>query len=472
MKQVFSQLILSVLAGIFGTAIYLHYFYSSPEVYQVNTIPAIQTNHYNNNTSSHVTSSTDFTFASSVSTPSVVFISTIGSTQRNNWFDWYFNGNAEQVISSGSGVIFSSDGYIITNHHVIQRATKIEVIHQRNTYEATLVGSDPSADLAVLKIEAKNLPAIKTSSSTSVQIGEWVLAVGNPFNLTSTVTAGIVSAKGRNINVVNSQFPIESFIQTDAAINPGNSGGALVNSKGELIGINTAILSRTGSYTGYGFAVPSDIVIKIVQDIIQYGAVQKAFFGADVVELNTNKVKELKAGDVNGVFIAQLLPDGAAQKSGLQLNDVIIQLNDKKISSKGDFDEYIAYHKPGDKLKVVFKRNGVIQETTLLLTNQEGTTSIIKKEIYTSNILNADFEVVPKVEKEKLNIENGVKIVHVRAGLINRLGLQEGFIITRINQVPIQSAKEVEDILTKIKGRVIIEGVQSNGSKMIYQYFF
>lgn len=467
-----SYLICAIISFIVGS---LPYFIFKKETSQevnntfpITTLPVIRASE----TFTSSTGSTDFTYASAASTPSVVFISTIGSTQRNNWFDWYFNGNSEQVISSGSGVIFSSDGYIITNHHVIQRASKIEVIHQRNTYEAKLVGSDPSADLAVLKIEAKNLPAIKTSSSSNVQIGEWVLAVGNPFNLTSTVTAGIVSAKGRNINVVNSQFPIESFIQTDAAINPGNSGGALVNTKGELIGINTAILSRTGSYSGYGFAVPSDIVVKIVQDIIQYGAVQKAFFGADVVELNTNKVKELKAGDVNGVYIAQLLSDGAALKAGLQLNDIIIQLNDKKISSKGDFDEYIAYHKPGDKLKVIFKRNGDVQETTLLLTNQEGTTSIIKKEVYSSNTLNADFEVVPKVEKEKLNIENGVKIIHVRQGLISRLGLQEGFIMTHINRVPIQSANDIEDILTKVKGRVIIEGVQSNGSKMIYQYFF
>lgn len=443
----------------------------SNEVRYENSVQVIPANHLMES-SIHSAVTSDFTYASSASTPSVVFISTIGSGQRNSWFDWYFNGNTEQVISSGSGVIFSSDGYIITNHHVIQRATKIEVIHQRNTYEAKLVGSDPSADLAVLKIEAKNLPAIKTTSSANVQIGEWVLAVGNPFNLTSTVTAGIISAKGRNINVVNSQFPIESFIQTDAAINPGNSGGALVNTKGELIGINTAILSRTGSYTGYGFAVPSDIVIKIVQDIIQYGAVQKAFFGADVVELNTNKVKELKAGDVNGVYISQLLTDGAAQKSGLQVNDVIIQLNDKPINSKGDFDEFIAYHKPGDKLKVVFKRYGELQEKTLLLTNQEGTTAIIKKDIYTSNSLNADFEIVPKVEKEKLNIENGVKLTHLRPGLMSRLGLQEGFIITHINRVPIQTANDIEDILTKVKGRVIIEGIQSNGSKMMYQFFF
>jgi Do/DeqQ family serine protease len=467
-----SFLICVIISFIAGSVPYFIFTDSSKEaIYNNHSINAIPVS-TNIESSPNSSISSDLTYASSVSTPSVVFISTTGSTQRNSWFELYFNGNSEQVISSGSGVIFSSDGYIVTNHHVIQRATKIEVIHQRNTYEAKLIGSDPSADLAVLKIEDKNLPAIKTTSSSSVQIGEWVLAVGNPFNLTSTVTAGIVSAKGRNINVVNSQFPIESFIQTDAAINPGNSGGALVNTKGELIGINTAILSRTGSYTGYGFAVPSDIVVKIVQDIIQYGAVQKAFFGADVMELNTNKVKELKAGDVNGVYIVQLLPDGAAQKSGLQLNDVVIQLNDKKISSKGDFDEYIAYHKPGDKLKVIFKRNGDIQETTLLLTNQEGTTAIIKKEVYISNTLNADFEVVPKVEKEKLNIENGVKMTHVRPGLMSRLGLQEGFIITHINRVPIQSASDIEDILTKVKGRVIIEGVQSNGSKMIYQYFF
>lgn len=218
----------------------------------------------------------DFVAASAQSTPSVVFIQTVGtgSYQNHSWFDWFFNGNS-QISSSGSGVIFSDNGYIITNNHVIEKADKIEVIHERRTYQAKVIGTDPSTDLAILKVEAEGLPAVKIGNSKNLQIGEWVLAVGNPFNLTSTVTAGIVSAKARNINVVNSQFPLESFIQTDAAINPGNSGGALVNSKGELVGINTAILSKTGSYTGYGFAVPVDIVVKVVKDLIKYGCVQK-----------------------------------------------------------------------------------------------------------------------------------------------------------------------------------------------------
>ncbi|MCU0417032.1 MAG: trypsin-like peptidase domain-containing protein [Cytophagaceae bacterium] len=439
-----------------------------PETYR-SKAPAYTTNY---STIPTLHTGTDFVAASAQATPSVVFISTTGTAQRNNWFDWYFNGSAEQVISSGSGVIFSADGYIITNHHVIQRATKIEVIHQRNTYEATIVGSDPSSDLAVLKIEGRSLPAVRIAASSSVQIGEWVLAVGNPFNLTSTVTAGIVSAKGRNINVVHSQFPIESFIQTDAAINPGNSGGALVNSKGELIGINTAILSRTGSYAGYGFAVPSDIVVKIVQDLIQYGMVQKAFFGAEVVELSTSKSKELKNNDVNGVYIVQLLQQGAASESGLELNDVITHLDSKVISTRADFDEYIALKKPGDKIRVLYKRQGVQKETQVLLYNQEGSTGIIKKEVYNSASLNADFEVVPKVEREKLGISSGVKVLQVRPGLIARMGLSEGFIITSINRVPTTKAEEVEDILSKIKGRVLLEGIQQNGGKMMYQFYF
>jgi S1-C subfamily serine protease len=298
----------------------------------------------------------------------VVFIQTVSSGgYQNNWFDWYFNfGTQQQVSSSGSGVIYSPNGYIITNNHVIEKAEKIEVIHEKKSYKAKVIGTDPSTDLALLKIETENLPAIKTGSSKNLQIGEWVLAVGNPFNLTSTVTAGIVSAKARNINVVNSQFPIESFIQTDAAINPGNSGGALVNVKGELIGINTAILSKTGSYTGYGFAVPVDIVNKVVKDLIKYGTVQKAFIGAEVTELNTNLMEKYKLDDLSGVMVNYIQKDGAAEKIGLKKGDIIFKLNDQPINSKSEFDEYLSYFNPGDKVKITFKNDSKLKENMAL----------------------------------------------------------------------------------------------------------
>ncbi|HVD98607.1 MAG TPA: trypsin-like peptidase domain-containing protein [Cytophagaceae bacterium] len=416
--------------------------------------------------------SEDFVAASALSTHSVVFINTLSQQTSSNWFDMYFGGSTQQVQGSGSGVIYSTDGYIITNNHVIDKSTKIEVVHEKKTYQAKIIGTDPSTDLALLKIEAQNLPAVKLGASKDLRIGEWVLAVGNPFNLTSTVTAGIVSAKGRNINIVNSQFPIESFIQTDAAINPGNSGGALVNVRGELIGINTAILSRTGSYTGYGFAVPVDIVKKIVRDLIKYGEVQKPFFGAEVDELNTSYSDKLKLDNLNGVVVTYIQKEGAAEKMGLKKDDVILKINDYEINNKGNFDEYLSYFSPGDKIKIVYKRDNKIHEGTLTLTNREGTTDVLKRETYKSESLGADFEIISKVEKDKMGITNGVRIVKVGNGLIRRLSLTEGFIITSINKVPVSTPEEVVEILEKIRGRVIIEGITSNGQRGYYSYYF
>ncbi|MCR6638432.1 MAG: trypsin-like peptidase domain-containing protein [Sporocytophaga sp.] len=415
----------------------------------------------------------DFVAASAQSTPSVVFIQTVGtgSYQNHSWFDWFFNGNS-QISSSGSGVIFSDNGYIITNNHVIEKADKIEVIHERRTYQAKVIGTDPSTDLAILKVEAEGLPAVKIGNSKNLQIGEWVLAVGNPFNLTSTVTAGIVSAKARNINVVNSQFPLESFIQTDAAINPGNSGGALVNSKGELVGINTAILSKTGSYTGYGFAVPVDIVVKVVKDLIKYGCVQKAFIGAEVSEVNTSVAEKHHLKDLSGVIVTYLQKDGAAEKIGLKKGDIILKLNDIPVNTRSEFEELLAYHNPGDKIKITFKTDSKLTDQAVTLTNREGTTAMLVKQVTTSQNLGASFETVSKVERDKLNIANGVKISGIKNGLIARMGLPEGFIITSINKVAINSPEELIEILEKIKGRVMIEGLSSNGGRSYYNFYF
>jgi serine protease Do len=417
---------------------------------------------------------TDFVAASSASTPSVVFITTSSNATQGNWMDWFFNGGGNQNSSgSGSGIIFSADGYIVTNNHVIANADKIEVMHNRKSYAAKLIGTDPSTDIAVLKIEGNNLPAIKTGNSSTVQVGEWVLAVGNPFNLTSTVTAGIVSAKGRNINLLNNnQFPIESFIQTDAAINPGNSGGALVNLKGELIGVNTAIYSRTGSYTGYGFAVPIDIVKKVVTDLIQYGIVQKAFIGIDVEEVNSALAEKYRLQGLNGVIINNMQADGAAAKGGLKVDDVILKINTIDITSKSMYDEALSYYSPGNKVKVTYKRGTEVLETTLTLTNKEGTTEILKNTVYSSETLGADLEALSKVERDKLNLKSGVVIVNVHQGIIRRLGLQKGFIITSINNQAMKTPQDIEQIISQIKGRVIIEGYNENGARSVYSYYF
>ncbi len=415
----------------------------------------------------------DFIQASKASTQSVVYIKTISQNRYGStWMDYFFGEGASQSISSGSGVIYSEDGYVITNNHVVNDADRIEVIIGKMTYEATLVGADPSSDIAVLKVESDELPAIRFGSSRNVEVGEWVIAVGNPFNLTSTVTAGIVSAKGRELNIMKSIFPIESFIQTDAAINPGNSGGALVNLEGELIGINTAILSKTGSYAGYGFAVPSDIVKKVVDDIILYGEVQKAFIGAEVLDINADIAKKIGTDDYSGVVISYVQDDGAASKIGIQKGDILLKIENEPIESRSQFEEILSYHSPGDKISLVYKRNQKITSNNITLTNKEGTTALLKREIYTSRSLGADFEKVSKVERNLLNIEHGVRVLKVRSGLISQMDIEEGFIITDINKVPIKDPETLTDILTKIRGRVYVEGVNKRGRKEIHRYYF
>ncbi len=415
-----------------------------------------------------------FALASRESTPSVVYIKTITEkVYSNTWYEWFFGDRVSQsYISTGSGVIFTSDGYIVTNNHVVENADIIEVIHNKRTYEAELIGTDPSTDLAVLKIDRSDLPNIKIGSARHLNVGEWVLAVGNPFNLTSTVTAGIVSAKGRQINILKTNFPIESFIQTDAAINPGNSGGALVNVKGELMGINTAILSKTGSYAGYGFAVPVDIVAKIVEDLINYGEVQKSYFGAEMMDIDEQIGREMDLEDWNGVLVHKIQEEGAAAKAGITENDIIVGIDGDEIRSKGEFEELISYHSPGDRIDITYIHGDHTKNAVVTLTNAEGTTSILKREIFTSRSLGADFEVVPKVEKELLGIPHGVRIKKIRSGLIKRLNIEEGFTVTYINKIPIEDPEKLAEILTKIRGRVYIEGVNREGVKGYYSYFF
>ncbi len=415
----------------------------------------------------------NFIQASKMSTKSVVYIKTISQNRYGStWMDWFFGEGVGQAISSGSGVIYRNDGYIVTNNHVISDANSIVVIIGKKEYEATLIGADPSSDLAVLKVEAEGMSAIKLASSKNVEVGEWVLAVGNPFNLTSTVTAGIVSAKGRELNIMKSIFPIESFIQTDAAINPGNSGGALVNLEGELIGINTAILSKTGSYSGYGFAVPSDIVKKVVDDLIKFGEVQKAFFGAEALDIDATIASKLETDDYSGVVLSYVQEDGAAAKSGMKKGDIILKIDNEPINSRSQFEEILSYHSPGDRITVDYKRNQKTTQNTLTLTNREGTTETLKREIYTSRTLGADLEKVSKVERSLLNIEHGVRVLKVRNGLISQMDLEEGFIITYINKVPITDPETLTDILTKIKGRVYLEGINKRGKVEYYRYYF
>lgn len=427
------------------------------------------------------TMANDFVEASQVATPCVVFIKTVSGQHQqmttDPFFDFWSNmdffGQRGPVTSSGSGVIISKDGYIVTNLHVVKDADQIEVVTNNNkhNYKAKLIGKDPSTDLALIKIEANNLPNIVFGNSDDVKIGEWVVAVGNPFNLTSTVTAGIVSAKGRNINIVNSRFPIESFIQTDAAINPGNSGGALVNSRGELVGINTAIASNTGSYNGYGFAIPVNIVQKIVKDLIEFNEVQRGFTGLEVKDIDGPLADKLNINDNFGVYVLSVLAEGPSDQSGIKAGDVIVKVNEKPIDSKAIFDEQISYARPGDRVKFAVLRAGKETDIYVKLINREGNTAIMRKNTVSSASLGADFQPVSKVELEKYGIKSGIKVSNIRQGKFRNMGIPEDFIITSFNRKEYTSAEEFIKDFEKVRGQILIEGLYGNGSRGFYSFY-
>lgn len=415
----------------------------------------------------------NFVDASNASTQSVVFIQTLSEVEyrTGGWMDWFFEPRSSRRAGSGSGVVFSKDGYIVTNNHVIEDADEITVTAGKRSYQAELIGTDPSSDLAVIKINSNDLPEISKGNSEEVNVGEWVLAVGNPFNLTSTVTAGIVSAKGRNINILRDKFPIESFIQTDAAINPGNSGGALVNAQGELIGINTAILSRTGSYAGYGFAIPVNIVKKVFNDIIKYGEVQKAFTGVDFIDIDSDLARRLEIENLDGVILTEVKPNGAAKKAGLKERDVVRSVNGIKIKDKSSLEELIAKSYPGDELNWTIEREADLINKNVILTNRNGGTGVIKRNIYYSDELEASFETVSAVELDAIGIESGVKVIeYKRNGFFASMGIPEGFIVTQINNRRIDSPEELSDILSNIRGRFDVIGIDARGRKVYYPF--
>lgn len=408
----------------------------------------------------------DFNIAATRAIPSVVYINSISQGASYSYWDLLFGsggGQQQTRVSSGSGVIFKADGYIVTNNHVVGSAEKIEVVYNKHVYEAELIGTDPSTDLAVLKINATNLPAITLGTAQTLQVGEWVVAVGNPFSLSSTVTAGIVSAKGRRIGILEDKFPIESFIQTDAAINPGNSGGALVNKDGALVGINTAILSRTGSYTGYAFAVPVDIAKKVVDDLIRFGIVQKGFYGGNVVDYDYQYARKynLDVRDFNGVFLESVEDNGPAAQAGLKAGDIITRINDVSVNSVSAFEEEISYRYPGDKVSITYTRGGKPSTITLALVNRNGTTEKVKRKIVTSQTLGAQLEAN----------DYGVKIFKIgEEGYMKRLGVPENYTIISINRVKVNDPEDVIEFFEKYKGRVSLYGM--NGAREVIPYNF
>lgn len=419
----------------------------------------------------------DLTFAAEKSIHAVVHIATQsvrggGWTTGNPFFDEFFGlrGQQQQLAQGfGSGVIISADGYIVTNNHVIDGAQKIKVIlNDKREFEAKLVGTDPSTDIALLKVDEKNLSYLTYGDSNSLKLGEWVLAVGNPFNLTSTVTAGIVSARSRNLGINTDQLSIESFIQTDAAVNPGNSGGALVNQQGNLVGINTAIASRTGSYAGYSFAVPVTIVKKVVEDLKQYGEVQRALLGIGIGgDVDAEKAKELGLDKVTGVIIGSVPENGAARGAGLKEGDVIIQIENKPITNTAELQETVSQYRPGDAVSVVVIRDKEKKQYKVTLRNKHGDTEVVRNE---TAILGAEFEEVSAKEKDKLGIGSGIKIKSVGKGKLKTAGLKEGFIITSVNKKPIFEVRDFKREIGNARGGILVEGLYENGEQAYFVF--
>ncbi|MBI4946726.1 MAG: Do family serine endopeptidase [Bacteroidetes bacterium] len=427
-------------------------------------------------------SSADFIKASEISLPAVVHVKTEYAPQRNQLYFYdpfhmwgQVQPNTQPQVGSGSGVIISGDGYIVTNNHVIKGADKVEVIlYDKRTYTAKVIGKDPSTDIALLKIEEKNLPYLLYANSDDVKVGEWVLAVGNPFNLTSTVTAGIVSAKARNINILEDDQsrdmnPVESYIQTDAAVNPGNSGGALVNTSGQLIGINSAIASNTGSYTGYSFAVPVNLAKKVVNDLIEFGKVQRAFLGVSIRDLDSKLIEEKKLADTKGVYVTGVSQSGSANEAGIEEGDIIMKVGEVAVNNVPELQEQIGHYRPGDKLAVVVKRNGAEKTFPVTLRSKTGDTMISKvNDNEVLSLLGANFESLSSSDMKRLGIDGGVKITSLEAGKLRSAGIKEGFIITSIDKKKVDSLDDVKSALENKEGGVLIEGVYTNGMKAYY----
>ncbi|MCF8461874.1 MAG: Do family serine endopeptidase [Flavobacteriales bacterium] len=422
--------------------------------------------------------SVNFVEAANNSIHSVVHIKTkvtrSGVRSSNPFYQYFFDQGMQpqqQQMGSGSGVIISGDGYILTNNHVVANADEVEVtLNDQRSYTAEVLGTDPNTDLALLKIKEENLAYIPYGNSENVQVGEWVLAVGNPFNLNSTVTAGIVSAKGRNINILQEEFAIESFIQTDAAVNPGNSGGALVNTKGELIGINTAIASTTGSYAGYSFAVPVNIARKVVDDILEFGTVQRAFIGVSIRDLNGKIASEKGLSVSEGAYVQGLSKGGAAYDAGIREGDIIVAIDAVKVKNVPELQEKIGSYRPGDMAQVTVLRDGDLKKFDVELRNKNGDTEVISKEADMVVQLGADLQPLATDQLVKLGLQSGLQVRNLSSGKLKGAGIKEGFIITRIDRKPVQSSKDVMSALNKKDGGVLIEGVYPNGLTAYYGF--
>jgi serine protease Do len=424
----------------------------------------------------------DFVAAAELSTPSVVHIkTTVDRPQAPNrrrqelpdFFEFFeqpgqgFDIPRGPSGGSGSGVIITTDGYIATNNHVVQGASKIEVtLNDKRTYLADLVGTDPTTDLALLKIAETDLPFLPSGNSDDLKVGQWVIAVGNPMNLTSTVTAGILSAKGRSINLLRSndnRYAIENFLQTDAAINPGNSGGALVNTQGELIGINTAIASQTGGFIGYGFAIPINLAKKVLDDLKQFGMVQRGLLGVTIQDITSELAEQEQIKSLNGVYVNEVMDNSAAKKAGVKAGDVILEVNGRKVATSSQFQEEVGKYRPGSKLKLAVERKGKKMDLDVVLLNKDGKA---EPEVVENKSVNTVYGLVLEnltaEDRKKLDLRNGVKVVEVNKGVFAGK-IPKGFVITAIDKNVVYSVSNAISILESKKGGVLVEGKNAKG---------
>ncbi len=420
----------------------------------------------------------DLTYAAENAVSAVVNIEVLTTVQNQPSYDpflqffgipqGYGAPSTREARAGGSGVLITEDGYVVTNNHVVAKASKVKVkLYDGRSFEANVVGTDPTTDVALLKIEGKGFPYLKFGSSDDLRLGEWVLAIGSPFDLQSTITAGIVSAKARNLGAIPSQYSVESFIQTDAAVNPGNSGGALVNTAGELVGINTLIQSQTGSYIGYSFAVPSTIVKKVVVDLKEYGIVQRALLGIQYQEINSDFIErrgeELGIDEVGGAWVAEVTAGGAAEAAGIRKGDIVLSIDGKKIDSSARLGELIASKRPGEKVKISIKREGEVKLFEVVLRNKAGKTEPVSREDLASLAsLGGEFaDLSPKTARQ-FGISGGVKVTAIReGGFLAKARVRPEFVITHINEMAVQNLAQLEELLTsgKVEKVTSLDGI-------------
>ncbi|TCO08760.1 Do family serine endopeptidase [Natronoflexus pectinivorans] len=483
-RKLISTFAIAFLGALAGVFIYSQFFSAEPRIIEI----PVKTNHSGTNSmfTSLPAGSTsaqypNLTYAAEKSVHAVVHVQTKGRSSGSGapssghpLFDFFFGPRGfgqpqpqQPVMGSGSGVIISQDGYIVTNNHVVDRADEIEItLNDNRSYKAILVGADPTTDIALLKIDETDLPYLIYGNSDALSIGEWVLAVGNPFNLTSTVTAGIVSAKSRSIQILG-QMSIEAFIQTDAAVNPGNSGGALVNTRGELIGINTAIASRTGSFTGYSFAVPVSIVEKVVDDLLEFGAVQRGLLGVSIREMNNELARELGMDRVRGVYVAEAMEGGGAKAAGIKSRDVILSVNGDAVNSVPQLQERVSRFRPGDNVQIEVLRDGKRKPFTVTLRNIHGNTDLVQN-VDKMSLLGASFEPLSDAERQRLRIRNGIKVTEVGSGKFRDAGIREGYVIIQANRVPVNSEDDLRKVVDVASDALFLSGVYQNGRTAFY----